>query len=294
MVHFQHDSGRSKLFMSDAKNDTGMAFRKDYLFVPSAEADKLAFGVVPGDTQLELEDVHVAEPEHCIEYISKLSRDIDKQQSNAAEQLDRSFKQSQFRRSGFDQLMPLMSPCLLLPGCKTTMVRQPNAWSHVGILEVMEGFVVFRERTGKMKTDEKTSHGCKETIDWIQARWTHLKNSFMPFAWAAFREHADKARLSTETSKVHHECTAELIAWMKSVPKKVADWAGSRDEPEQLARRRPMDAMLRFHMLRAVALRERAEKLDLTRTETYGMTFPEAPIFCASTSRYSTMCQNEG
>jgi hypothetical protein len=290
MVHFQHDSGRSKLFIKDDKMDTGMAFRKDYLFVPSAEADKLAFGVIPGDAQLGLEDVHVAKPEHCVEYIRNLSRDVDNKDTNAAELLDRSLKQSQFRRSGFDQLMPLISPCLLIPGCKTTMVRRPNDWSHVGILEVMEGFVVFRERIEKMKGNEKASSEHRVTIDWIQGRWAHLKESFMPFVWAAFREHTDKGRLSTETSKVHHECTARLSQWIQSVPRKIAEWARSRNEPEALARRRPMDAMLRFHMLRAVALRERAEQSDLTKTETYGMTFPEAPIFCASTFAHCTKC----
>lgn len=282
MVHFQHDAGRSKLRSKGADVTSVSDFKIDYLYVPSAEADRLAFGIIPGDTELELQDVHVAEQDDCVQYIRNLAQDTDQKQSNAADLLQRSFQQSQLRRSGFDQLMPLISPCLLLPGCKTTMVRRPNAWSHVGILEVMEGYVVFRERIDQMKAAQGTSGACKETIAWIRKEWQDLADHFMPFVWAAFRTHKDKVRLSTETSRVHHQCTERLKTWTTTVKDKVAQWARNREEPEILAKRRPMDAMLSFHMLRAVALRERAEKLNLKEVNTYEMPFPEAPIFCAS------------
>ena len=186
--------------------------------------------------------------------------------------------------------MPLISPCFVLPGCKTTMVRQPNEWCQVGILEVMEGFIVFRERIEKMRRDEKTSPRCRDTITWIQGEWKQLEDSFMPFVWAAFRDHGDKARLSTETARVHNECTEKLEGWSKLFLHNVDNFFSNR--PQSYAPppgRRPMYEMLRFHMWRALALRERAEKLNRAAIETYGMTFPEAPIFCGSMSKLSRL-----
>ena len=67
MVQFQHDSGRSQFGTAKGPGRSSSSeFKTEHLFVPSAEADKLAFGIIPGDTRLNLDDVLAATQEDCL------------------------------------------------------------------------------------------------------------------------------------------------------------------------------------------------------------------------------------
>lgn len=289
VVQFRHDSGLSEL---DKPSRPGRRERKvfslEHIMVPSAEADKLAFGIIPGDRRLELDDVLVATREDCLEYVSTLDENQENLPRDARELLQRSFDTLDNTKTGLDQLMPLISPCLVLPGCQTTNVRKPNDWCQIGILEVMEAFIVFRERIKTMAEAQETSSDRKAAIVWIQGHWKYLADTFGPFVWAAMRLHGNKAKLSTETAKVHNECTERLEGMMKKFLQTVAKHCRGERPPGV----KPMQTMLRFHIWRALRLREQAAALERSQINTYGLPFQDAPMFCGSKSWSSNKIWN--
>jgi hypothetical protein len=283
VVQYSHDSGRSQLDRAQDKSRLTTAFRIENLMVPSSAADKLAFGIIPGDTRLHFDDTLVATREDCLNFAASLTERIDAKR-NPKESLERSFQANDFTKSGLDQLMPLISPVLVLPGCRTNTARRPNGRSHVGVLEVMEGFVVFEHRLQDMQKDADVSSLKKKRIKWILDKWVHLeKELHKPFRWAAFRDQTDKARLSTEIANAHEECTSTLEPWSHEFLEDIDGYLlGRHSRNKRVIDRRPMNTLLRFHLLRAFELRERAQKLDRAKVETYGLTFPDAPMFCGS------------
>lgn len=286
MVQFQHDSGRSQL---DRSSKSGVLPMKQFnlkdLMVPSQEADKLAFGVIPGDTQLGFDDIIVNSLEDCLDYVGSLDAS-DKYPKNTRERLQASFNRGDRSKSGLDQLMPLISPCLVIPGCRTTRVRRPNEWCHTGIMEVMEGFIVYRDVTDVWRKSESVSPERRDTLNWIHKRWARLRdNCKKPLVWAAFRDQVPAPYLSSETYEVHSQCTAELVTrsaeLLRMIDKHLS--VTLKDYiPPATDERRPMQVMLEFHMWRALGLRERAEKVPREEVDTHGLKFPDAPMFCQS------------
>lgn len=206
---------------------------------------------------------------------------------DAREHLERSLQTTDITKSGIDQLMPLISPCLVVSGCRTTRAKRPHERSHVGVLEVMEGMVVFRERIfNGMKEDVHCSAERRQTIEWIQLRWFGLRDSFGPFVWAAMRNHPDQAKLSTQINKIHRECSEKLVHFDFAFHNKLRDHLkGPKDIHEYVGIRSPMGEMMRLHMYRAFQLRERAEQLNRKEINTYDINFPDAPMFCGSKYR---------
>lgn len=220
----------------------------------------------------------------CLQYASEIDDYMENRQQVARQHLTRSFQNgANFTKSGLDQLMPLISPCLLVPGCHATRARRPHEWAQVGILEVMEGFVVFEKRIEKMNEQPNVSAKRKETIQWVQAKWRHLTENFGPFVWVAMKEHSDKAKLSTETAQVHEECTQRLEEWNRTFYSDVDAQLGKPYSSSVFPRgRTPTVEMVNLHMFRAFQLRERVGRLDRSQIDTFGMDFPNAPDFCGS------------
>lgn len=277
-VTFQHDSGRSQ----------SNKFQLNDILIPRPAADILAFGVIPGDRGLWFDDVAVASNEDCLNFASKIDEYLENRQGDSRKLLERSFQSSDTTKSGIDQLMPLISPCLVFPGCKATRVRRPYDRSHIGILEVLEGYVVFRERIKLIKEGKGTSTHRINEIDWIQAEWDHLsKTCGGHFEWVAMRDYGDKAHLSTETARVHDQCTEKLAQWNRDLPSMIEEhFKKLKLRYEFPSGPSAMSKMMRLHMSRAFALRERAEKVDHSQINKYGLAFPDSSMFCASKFEY--------
>lgn len=284
-VQFRHTVKQNPLELSLSDSNTSAQKFPHELMVPNFQADKLAFGVIPGDSRLGFDDIILASEEDCLAYVATLDKDL-------RETLQNNLKNHR-SRTGIDQIMPLISPCLLLHSCKTTNVRRPNEWCHQGVLFVMEGYVMYRNTIQEWITKESTSKSRRNTIKWIQDHWSFLKEKLRkPFVWAAFIDQTDPAMRSKLTVRVHAQCTTKLNEMTDTFYQKLNQGLEKSNEADNQKyhplrnSKRLMQVMLRFHMRRALRLRERAEALsEEKKVRVPGdVRFPQAQVWCDSKS----------
>ncbi|KUI71859.1 hypothetical protein VM1G_07480 [Cytospora mali] len=287
MIQFRHDTGRSEISRT-LKPGIGRVkqYEPEDMMIPSSNADKLAFGIIPGDTRLGLDDVVVARNEDCLNYVFSLYDDVIDGQQKARGLLQRGFN-GDITKSGIDQLVPLISPCMVLPNCKTIQARLPNRYCQIGVLEVMEGYVVFNNRITNLLDSKSLRPQRIEVLEIIMRHWREIKEEVGPWAPANVRNIADKAKLSTTMARVHESCTSWLENWSSEFLEKVDEahkmvWA--RKTPYARPRdQRPVHDLMRFHLLRAFELREKARQRlqEKGHVDTYGLNWNESPIFSA-------------
>lgn len=250
--------------------------------IPTTAADKLAFGIIPGDQRLGLNDVLATTDSDCLDYIASLDPE-------ARQIMNRSFKTPDPHKSGFDQLMSLISPCLLLPNCRLIRVRLPHRTAVYGILYVMEGYVVFREHIKKIK-DSASSLEVQENATWIWERWQETRKKIHgAFEPAIIVDKADPVILAETMSGIHNECTTRLEAWIKKFLQDIDDVLSQvesnyRPPPD----RQPVRELVRSHMLQAIKIwGPAADHISHKKpVEMHGlekMGWPEGPIYCQST-----------
>ncbi|ROV92253.1 hypothetical protein VPNG_09680 [Cytospora leucostoma] len=253
--------------------------------IPSSFADKLAFGIIPGDALLGFDDVVVATDEDCLNYISSLHSN---EEGDARGLLKNGFEAGDITKTGIDQLMPIISPCMAIRACKTIRARLPNRWCHIGVLHVVEGFIVFRNRVTEL-TESGGLNSMKEiTLRYISEKWKDIEKELGPWEHANVLYTADTAKVSTTMASAHSECTHKLMRWND-------DFDGKFQSARELASKekgsypvpmgnRPLHELMRLHLLRALELREKGrQQLEETNTfDTYGLDWKESPIFSAS------------
>lgn len=294
MVSFQHDAGRGRT--KNGGESGAETFHWRDLLVPMACADVLAFGVFPGDPDLGFDDVAVSTHDDLLQFVDTLDvSEDDMVERTSRTRLQASIDSKKMHKSGLDQLLPLIAPCMVLPGCQTTKVRQPIVWCRGGMLDVMKGYLVFRDITDAWRKAESTSQSRKDTLQWISDRWHGLTSRCgRPFVVAVFRDQVPAPKLSTETSRAHKECTEELKTRIEKMlyllDVAIRDHLHHDHVPfknQQKAeseKRRPMQTMLDLHLFRALALRERAEKVPREKMYTPDIKFANAPVLCQSKS----------
>ena len=289
MVQFRHDTGRSEVTSSsNFLTGLGKQFNPDDMMIPNSNADKLAFGIIPGDSRLNLDDVVVATNQDCLNYVSSLYTNLVNGDRDARRLLEKNFDTGDITKSGIDQLMPLISPCMVLPNCKTLRARLPNRYCHIGALEIMESYVVFRSRVTEMNESGKLRPQTRSTLEHIMRQWWQIHDDVGPWAPANVRDTADKVQLSTTMAREHENCTVWLEKWISEFLDKIDEarrlvWT----RKTQYARpqgQRPMHELMRLHLLRAFELREKAKRqVDQgKKITTYGLMWRESPIFSAS------------
>lgn len=258
------------------------AYTNAFMPIPTTAADKLAFGIIPGDQRLGLNDVLATTDSDCLDYIASLDPE-------ARQIMNRSFKTPDPHKSGFDQLMSLISPCLLLPNCRLIRVRLPHRTAVYGILYVMEGYVVFREHIKKIK-DSASSLEVQENATWIWERWQETRKKIHgAFEPAIIVDKADPVILAETMSGIHNECTTRLEAWIKKFLQDIDDVLSQvesnyRPPPD----RQPVRELVRSHMLQAIKIwGPAADHISHKKpVEMHGlekMGWPEGPIYCQST-----------
>ncbi|KUI59527.1 hypothetical protein VP1G_06740 [Cytospora mali] len=231
-------------------------YEPEDMMIPSSNANKLAFGIIPGDTRLGLDDVVVARNEDCLNYVSSLYDDVIDGQQKARGLLHRGFD-GDITKSGIDQLVPLISPCMVLPNCKTIRARLPNRYCQIGVMEVMEGYVVFNNRFDHLLDSKILRPQRIEMLETIMRHWLHESCTSWLETWSS--ELLDKVD------------EAHKIVWARKTP-----YARPRDQ-------RPVHDLMRFHLLRAFELRDKARRRLKKKghVDTYGLNWKESPIFNA-------------
>ncbi|KAH8430625.1 uncharacterized protein LDX57_008288 [Aspergillus melleus] len=259
------------------------AYTNAFMPIPTTAADKLAFGIIPGDQRLGLNDVLATTDSDCLDYIASLDPEARRIMNN-------SFKTPDPHKTGFDQLMSLISPCLLLPNCRLIRVRLPHRTAVYGALYVMEAYVVFRERVKEIIASTSISAASPDLQDnakWIWDRWQEIANEIHgAFEPAIIVEKADPVILAATMSRVHNQCTARLEVWTKTFLQDIDDVleqveSNYRPSPD----RQPVRELVRVHMLQAnkiwgsatdhIAQGKAAKMYGLEK-----MGWPEGPIYC--------------
>ena len=266
MVSFQNDDRRRRVKkIGQSESET---FHWHDQMIPMEAADVLSFGVFPGDSALGFDDVDVSVQDDMLQYVDRLDQtDEDRQAKTSRRRLQTNIDRGSMTRSGLDQILPLIAPCMALPGCRTTKVRQPVHWCRGGVLDAMEGYVVFRDVCDGWRNAVMTPEPRRATLQWIHDRWHGISSECAkPFVWVAFRDQVPAPKLSRETSKLHHACTAELKKRVGEMLDQLDVAIRDRLQPRHVPfkdrpspkteKRRPMQTMLDLHLFRALGLRE--------------------------------------
>lgn len=266
MVTFQHDSERK--------------FDPSTLRVPNVYADMLAFGIIPGDTRLGFDNVLVANQKDCEEYAMSLDIGPKFEKYNARKSWDYSVRENARGETGMEHVMPLISPCLLLKGCRIRHVQTPNSgnWCTNGSIETMETYVVFQNELKEISSSaDPQAH--RKIADWILSQWNDHEEEFQnkPFVWSAFSSQVDALKLANSTSALHKRCTEKMLEEIKGIREELEPFEGSifaHKPPDARATKMIMQVLLRFHLLRAFGLRQ--TYLDPHKTNRATISVPES------------------
>lgn len=289
MVQFRHHTSHSKA--SEALPHRLDRVELDYgpgsMMIPSSFADKLAFGMIPGDARLGFDDVVVATDKDCLNYISSLYSD---EEGDVRGLLKKGFEHGDITKTGIDQLMPIISPCLVIHGCKTVRARIPNRWCNKGVLNFKEGFTVFRNRITELTESGRLNHSRGPVLRFILEKWKDIEKGIGPWEPATVKFKADVEKLSTTMAWAHSQCTDKLLDWkgdfdgqLQSARDLVSKEQGQHEDPVPMGSY-PVHELMRQHLLRALGLREKARRqLRGERTfDTYGHARRMSLMFSAS------------
>ncbi|KAL8812958.1 MAG: hypothetical protein Q9223_007164 [Gallowayella weberi] len=109
----------------------------EHLYIPSEPADKMGFGILPGDPKLHLPDYVIGEPEDCV----ARTLEIDRQAGDTLKEL----AEDNGWTPGFSDIIGFAPPMLRLRG--STIIKVPRPARYEGGLTLQEeGIIVFHHR----------------------------------------------------------------------------------------------------------------------------------------------------
>ena len=111
------------------------------LFIPSEAADKMGFGIVPGQDILGIPDYTIGTEE---EILATLRKQIDPSNA-AADQVKSLLEANPGWTPGISDIIGLAAPMIRPPSSSLVRVPAPAGY-NVGLTQQEEGFVVFRNR----------------------------------------------------------------------------------------------------------------------------------------------------
>ena len=123
------------------------------LYVPSELADKMGFGILPGETELHVPDYKLGTEDEML----KDMRDLGGLQNNTLDDLKGLMSANPGWMPGVSDIIGFAAPMIRLRGSPIIRVPQPAAYA-AGLTMHEEGFVVFYRRLKNLH-DEKASRG---------------------------------------------------------------------------------------------------------------------------------------
>ena len=129
------------------------------LYIPTAPADKMGFGIVPGDPRLFVPDHVVGTPADCL----ARTLEIDVQ---AGETLKVLMNENGWT-PGFSDIIGLAAPMIRLPGSEIIKVPRPAVY-EAGLTYQQEGIVVFHNRLRDLIHERDRGEGrVSEQTRWV-------------------------------------------------------------------------------------------------------------------------------
>ncbi len=173
--HVERVKVSSPATFSRTKSSSGVA-----LYIPSREADMMAFGILPSYNDLSIPSFRVGTFSETL-----AAMDIIDPTCKASETLNNirnllAGKWDAHYTRGFSDLIPLAAPMLRLR--KSSVIRLPTPMKHCfGLTSHREGFVVFHNRL-KQYITERGSNSVSNQITWVLEQYEILKATF-PIEW---------------------------------------------------------------------------------------------------------------
>lgn len=129
------------------------------LYIPTPPADKMGFGILPGDYSLFIPDHIIGTPADCL----ARTLEIDVQ---AGETLKDLMHEGSWT-PGFSDIIGIAAPMIPLPGSEIIRVPRPFVYEG-GLTYQQEGIVVFHNRLRDL-IDERDREGCpvSKQIRWV-------------------------------------------------------------------------------------------------------------------------------
>ncbi|KAL8997137.1 MAG: hypothetical protein Q9169_003520 [Polycauliona sp. 2 TL-2023] len=140
------------------------------LYIPTEQADKMGFGILPGDDKLHIPDHVIRTPADCL--ARTLEIDVE-----AGDTLGELINDSGWT-PGFSDIIGLAAPMIRLPGSQIIKIPRPAVYEG-GLTLQQEGIVVFHnrlrdfinERNGKGEPVNNQTHWVLQQLEELSARY---------------------------------------------------------------------------------------------------------------------------
>lgn len=152
------------------------------LTIPSAEADKFGFRIIPGYERFEI-------PEYCFGDSSELDSIKSAMDQLGLGKAQNSTYSDFFKRSnrffGFSDLIAIAAPFMPLRHSTVIRILRPHRDAHDIPLTWYEGFVVFRMRLSELKRDkpEEVSERMKQVLEKVEHLTHQYSSNNNPPCW---------------------------------------------------------------------------------------------------------------
>lgn len=178
VLHYQHVAGATASSSSTYRSVKPTAGTEKY--IPTLEADMMAFGILPGYDGLNIPTFRTGTLSEVL-----AAMDILDPTCKASETLSNignllAGKWDAHHTRGFSDLIPLAAP--MLRRRKSPIIRLPTPMKHCfGLTSYREGFVIFHSRL-KQYIKQRESHTVSTQVTWVLQQYETLKATF-PAEW---------------------------------------------------------------------------------------------------------------
>ncbi|KAL3422755.1 modin [Phlyctema vagabunda] len=243
------------------------------LYIPHNDADKLAFGIIPGDRRLGLPDFKVGTDEDVLKVMSSFDQSQGKKH---VRRLRWETENQHFvKYGGFGELLSIIAPWILTPGCSITRVPRPSHWIYGPLLQA-EGDVVFKERVQQFIGEQFASNRKYPKVQWIHDSLCLLQERHGRWDFEISRNTTNTPSPAYDATlrELHVQCTDYLVEFNEIG----RDRVGKTDRLSS-----NIFELLRRHMCRAVAAFEEANqrvKENRAEGDRYGWNYKDSQVLC--------------
>ena len=210
LINFSHDEG---LKARQPKKWEANLWKG--LYIPNRHADKYAFGIIAGDPQLEFDDVNAGTEEDVLRTMEGFDRSPG---NRIYQKLRRNMEEKYIRYSGFADLMPIVAPWILIPGCSIHKITRPCRL-FFGPLFQVEGYVVFRNRLREFLDERDPQRNKYAKIKRVEEGIEDMykKRGRWDFEASRIPDNRAMPEYDKLLRKYHQDCTRDL-AEFNSLP----------------------------------------------------------------------------